>query len=168
MHLSVRVLFNIQLLDYANTPCGCLPIPTPYCFGYLTLANYGIHELSFERGGKYRRSVCLRGGVSGDSPSEPNHHRGFAKLFSKASIKARQRSAATYRFSFGYFSFFRKKKSNWYPERDLNPYSRRKQILSLLRLPIPPSGHRIKYNIYHQKNKINQFKQIFSFYVAKY
>ena len=83
MHLSVRVLFNIQLLDYANTPCGCLPIPTPYCVGYLTLANYGIHELSFERGGKYRRSVCLRGGVSGDSPSEPNHHRGFAKLFSK-------------------------------------------------------------------------------------
>ena len=29
---------------------------------------------------------------------------------------------------------------NWYPERGSNPYSRRKQILSLLRLPIPPPG----------------------------
>lgn len=30
--------------------------------------------------------------------------------------------------------------SNWYPERDLNPYTFRLQILSLLRLPFRHPG----------------------------
>ena len=31
--------------------------------------------------------------------------------------------------------------SRWYPERGSNPHIRRYKILSLARLPIPPSGH---------------------------
>ena len=63
--------------------------------------------------GNVRRCTDEYGGrkphVKGDSPPEPNYqkkekprgeffHWGFAKLFSKASIKPRQRSGATIRF----------------------------------------------------------------------
>ena len=35
-----------------------------------------------------------------------------------------------------------KKKKIWYPERGSNPHTFRYQILSLTRLPIPPSGRK--------------------------
>ena len=50
----------------------------------------------------------------------------------------------------------------WYLGRDLNPYSvLQKQILSLLRLPIPPPRHLTLYKIMYFSEKSNPFNGFF-------